>query len=55
MILIAVLIPIFPNYINKYLSYDILSERGQSFLEKVAWIFTGVSWAFLFASIDLIL
>lgn len=53
LILIAGLIPLFPDYINNYLSYDIRSEKGQSFLEKITWIFTGVSWIFLFVSIGL--
>nr|WP_302579079.1 hypothetical protein [Methanobrevibacter arboriphilus] len=55
LILIAGLIPIFPDYINNFLSYDIRSERGELFLERITWIFIVISWAFLFASIGLIL
>lgn len=55
LILIAGLIPIFPDYINKFLSYDIRSERGELFLEKITWIFTGISWVFLFLSMGLTL
>jgi len=55
LILIAGLIPIFPDYINKFLSYDIRSEKGESFLEKITWIFTIISWVFLFVSILVIL
>lgn len=55
LILIAGLIPVFPDYINKYLSYDIRSEKGQSFLAKITWIATGISWVFLFASIGVLL
>lgn len=53
LILIAGLIPLFPDYVNKYLSYDIRSEEGDLFLEKITWILTGISWIFLFISIGL--
>ncbi|MEA4956760.1 MAG: hypothetical protein VB038_03445, partial [Methanobrevibacter sp.] len=51
LILITGLIPLFPDYINKYLSYDIRSEKGQSFLEKITWIFFAISWVFIALSI----
>lgn len=50
LILLGGLIPIFPDYINKYLSYDIRSERGELFLEKITWTFMGISWVFLLVS-----
>lgn len=55
LILITGLIPLFPDYINKYLSYDIRSEKGQSFLEKITWIFFAISWVFIALSIGVIL
>lgn len=32
---ISCIIPMFPDYINKFLSYDIRSEKGISFMNRL--------------------